>query len=74
MEGKILIKKQVKSEIVLAAEIKARYERAIEEQHDELDFYMELLENGITVDMVRKYMDDEHASAMNLFCKEHGLI
>lgn len=29
---------------------------------------------GITVDMVRKYMDDETADHMKTFCEEHGLI
>ena len=58
----------------LGEEISARYERAIEEQMDELDFYMDLLEIGITVEMVRKYMDDEHADIMKKFCEEHGLI
>ena len=61
-------------DIDLREEISARYERAIEEQLDELDFYMDLLEIGITVEMVRKYMDDEHADIMKKFCEEHGLI
>lgn len=40
----------------------------------ELDFYTDLLETGITVDMVRKYMNDETADHMRDFCKEHGLL
>ena len=50
-----------------------KYEKASEEQWDELDFYMDLLEIGITVDMVRKYMSDNHADIMEKFCEEHGL-
>lgn len=61
-------------DIDLGEEISVRYERAIEDQLDELDFYMDLLEIGITVEMVRKYMDDEHADSMKEFCEEHGLI
>lgn len=62
------------NDIDMSSEISARYEIALEEQMDELDFYMDLMEIGITVDMVRKYMDDEHADHMENFCKEHGLI
>lgn len=58
----------------LGEEISARYEIAAEEQMDELDFFMDLLEIGITVDLVRKYMDEEDANHMEQFCKEHGLI
>ena len=61
-------------DIDMGSEISARYEYALEEQIDELDFYMDLLEIGITVDMVRKYMDDEHANHMKEFCEEHGLL
>lgn len=58
----------------MGAEIGARFENAIKEQIDELDFYTDLLEIGIDVEMVRKYMDDETADHMEQFCKEHGLI
>lgn len=61
-------------DIDLGEEISARYKKASEEQWDELDFYMDLLEIGITGDMVRKYMSDEHADIMERFCEEHGLI
>lgn len=58
----------------LSAELEARYEIAIEENIDELDFYMDLLEIGITVDHVRECMGKEKAKHMKDFCKEHGLI
>ncbi len=41
---------------------------------DELDFYTDLLEVGITVDCVRRYMGDEAAQHMSDFCQEHGLL
>ena len=41
---------------------------------DELDFYMDLLEVGVTVDCVRHYVGDESANHMLEFCKEHGLL
>lgn len=58
----------------MGSEIGARFENALEKQLDELDFYTDLLETGITVDMVRKYMDDETANHMKDFCEEHGLL
>lgn len=61
-------------DIDLKEKLKSKYEKATEEQTDELDFYMDLLEIGITVDLIRKYLDAEHATAMESFCKEHGLI
>ena len=55
-------------------EIKERFHQAAEIQMDELDFYMDMLETGIDVEMVRKYMGDESADHMKDFCEEHGLI
>lgn len=55
-------------------ELNARYKHALESGMDELDFYMNLLEIGITTEMVRVYLDDEHADHMKEFCEEHGLI
>ena len=58
----------------LGSELEARFEIAIEEQMDELDFYMDLLEIGITIKQVEEYMGIEKANHMKKFCKEHGLI
>ena len=58
----------------MSAELEARFKYAIEEDIDELDFYIDLLEIGIDVHMVRKYMGDEYANHMHQFCEEHGLI
>lgn len=58
----------------LAEELKVRFEMAVERQLDELDFYMDLLEIGIDVECVRRYLGDEKADHMEEFCREHGLI
>ena len=34
----------------------------------------EMLEAGINIPMVRKYMSNSVADSMQKFCKEHGLI
>lgn len=38
------------------------------------DVYSEMLETGIDIKMVRKYLGDDAADHMKDFCKEHGLI
>lgn len=58
----------------LAEEISARFAAALENEEDELDFYMDLLEDDIDVDVVRRYMGDECAFHMRKFCEEHGLL
>lgn len=54
--------------------ISARIQQALENDEDELDFYMEMLENGIDIEMVRKFVSDEAAEHMLEFCEEHGLL
>lgn len=58
----------------MADEIQSRFDDAIENGTDELDVYMEMLEAGIDVSMVRKYLGDNAAEHMQNFCGEHGLI
>ena len=50
-------------------EIQVRFDAALDGR-DELDVYSEMLETGIDIKMVRKYVADH----MKDFCKEHGLI
>ena len=58
----------------IAKKIQSRFDNAIENGEDELDFYTEMLAIGMDVEMVRKYMGDDIAKHMEEFCKEHGLI
>lgn len=54
--------------------IAGKFKRATEEWNDETDFYMDLLEIGIDVNLVRKHMGDETAEHMESYCKDHGLL
>lgn len=54
-------------------EIQVRFDAALDGR-DELDVYSEMLETGIDIKMVRKYLGDDVADHMKDFCKEHGLI
>ena len=65
---------QSERDVDMADEIQSRFDDAIENGTDELDVYMEMLEAGIDVSMVRKYLGDNAADYMQRFCGEHGLI
>ena len=58
----------------LREELSARFKTAVEENLDETDFYSDLLEIGIDVDTVRRYMGDDCDNPLEAYCEEHGLI
>lgn len=55
-------------------EIKELFASVVDDGMDELDFYMDLLDRGITVNMVRSSVGEDAASHMKQFCEEHGLL
>ena len=57
----------------LADELNARYQYASDNGIDELDFYIELVEDGYTLQLIRKYLGEETAGGFAIFCLEHGL-
>lgn len=65
---------ECESDTDMSDEIQSRFDDAIENGTDELDVYMEMLEAGINVSMVRKYMGNSVADTMQNFCEKHGLI
>lgn len=40
-------------------ELEARFENASKSQMDELDFFMDLLETGFTLDDIKKYLPEK---------------
>lgn len=62
-----------KYDIDLGNEISARFERASEIQMDELDFFMDLLDMGITLEDIKTYCPDKYEYAKT-FMEDHGLI
>lgn len=58
----------------LYEELECRFAEATTNQHDELDFYIELYNLGITYDMLCKYMNKEVANHTLQFWKEHGIM
>ena len=62
-----------KDDIDLGEEISARFENASESQMDELDFFMDLLETGITLDDIKQHCPNKYEYS-KVFMEEHGLI
>lgn len=60
-------------EVDMADKLAARFNEVIESQTDELDFFMELLEVGYTLDDIKKYCPERYEFS-KLFMEEHGLI
>lgn len=65
---------QTEEDVDMADEIQSRFDDAIDNGTDELDVYMEMLDCGIDIPMVRKYLGNEAADHMQEFCEEHGLL
>ena len=62
-----------KDDIDLGEEISARFERANEIQMDELDFFIDLLDMGITLEDIELYCPDKYEYSKT-FMEEHGLV
>lgn len=62
-----------KDDIDLGEEISARFANASEIQIDELDFFFDLLDMGITLEDIRLYCPDKYEYSKS-FMEEHGLI
>lgn len=62
-----------KDDVELGEENYARFEKASEIQMDELDFFMDLLDMGITLKDIELYYP-EYYEYSKKFMEEHGLI
>lgn len=54
-------------------ELSAMFDYAGEKQLDELDFFMDLIEIGITLDDIKKFVPDKYDYSKQ-FMEEHGMI
>lgn len=57
-----------KSDIDLGEEIAARFEKAAEDQMDELDFFMDLIDMGITLKDIKEFCPDKYDYSKGLLC------
>lgn len=62
-----------KNDVDLGEEISARFEKANEIQMDELDFFLDLLDMGITLEDIQLYCPDKYKYSKS-FMEEHGLV
>ena len=64
---------QTRSKILLREEIAAKFVKASEDQIDELDFFLELRDTGITLELIREYYPEKYDYSKS-FMEEHGLF
>ena len=62
-----------KADIDLGEEIAARFEKAAVDQVDELDFFMDLIDMGITLEDIKEFCPDKYDYSKS-FMEEHGLF
>lgn len=55
-------------------DLKEKFEKVLDDYSDETEFYSDLLEMGITVDVVARQVGKEQAEHMKKYCEEHGLL
>lgn len=65
---------ETSDDVDMKTELKEQFEAAAESNMDETEFYQELLDTGITVDIVRYYMGNDIGTHMKEFCEDHGLL
>lgn len=70
-EGIVVI--EDKSDCYLPEELDARFKNAYDKQIDELDFFMDLLEIGITLNDIKENLPEQYNYSKR-FMEEHGLI
>ncbi|RGC58429.1 hypothetical protein DXA92_07855 [Agathobaculum butyriciproducens] len=57
----------------LGKEISFRFEQALEQQMDELDFFIYLLGEGITLSDIKTFCPENYEYS-KMFMAEHGLV
>ena len=62
-----------KEDVDLKTELEARFEAAGENNEDELDFYIDLLDDGYALDDIKEYLPDRY-EMVKLFLEDHGLF
>ena len=62
-----------KDDVDMGEEISSRFRHAEEEQMDELDFFLDLIDIGITLKDIELYCPEKYEYSHH-FMKEHGLL
>lgn len=70
-DGTIVI--ETSDDMDMTSELYERFKDAANNQQDELDFFMELMENGIALQDIKKFLPEKYKYSKK-FMQEHGLI
>ena len=62
-----------KEDVAMREELQAQFEHAAEVQMDELDFFTDLVESGVTLEDLKEFLPEKYDYAKE-FLEEHGLI
>ena len=62
-----------KDDVDLAEELEIRFAEALDAQVDELDFFMDIIDMGITLDDIKECIPEKYEYSRD-FMEEHGLI
>lgn len=69
-----LVYVETEADIDMPSKLKEIWDNAVTEGLDEDTVYLELLDRGITPEVVKKYDSKEHGLHMAKYCVEHGLM
>lgn len=63
----------MKNNNVMSTMLDQMFKNAAESQEDELDFFIDLMEAGITLDDIKEFLPEQYEYSKN-FMEDHGLI
>lgn len=72
--GGHLVCVETEADVDMPSKLKEIWDNAVTEGLDEDTVYLELLDRGITPEVVKKYDSREHGLHMAKYCVEHGLM
>lgn len=72
-EGAVVVM-ECEDDVDMSEEIWSMFEWFLDNGYDESAAYDDMIDIGITPDMVRKYYGEDEGNHMEQYCVEHGLI
>lgn len=63
----------MKNNNVMSTMLDQMFKNAAESQEDELDFFIDLMEAGITLDDIKEFLPEQYEYSKN-YMEDHGLI
>lgn len=63
----------MKNNSVMSTMLDQMFKNAAESQEDELDFFIDLMEAGITLEDIKEFLPEQYEYSKN-YMEDHGLI